>query len=117
MAGIIFASGTYEKIQSAVEQGLLTYPSYAFITDNQKFCFIDKDLTIHLIIGDNPDYFAEINNLQIDLEELKEKVEAIESPTEDIIVEMVDLVIDDRLNVKIEEYIQPISDNKILNLF
>lgn len=117
MAGIIFASGTYEKIQSAVEQGLLTYPSYAFITDKNKLAFLDKDLELQLVVGDNPDYSIEIQELQIDLDELKEKVETLESPTEDIIIEKVDLVFDERLDSKLEEYLQPIAEDKITGLF
>ena len=117
MAGITFASGTLERIRSAIEQGVLNYPSYTFITDENKMAFLDKNSELHLVIGDNPDYTDEIYNISIDLEELKTKVEALESPTEDIIIEMVDTVIDERLDTKIEDYIQPITENKILELF
>lgn len=117
MVGIIFASGTHEKIMSAIEQGVLTYPSYAFITDENKLAFLDKDSVLHFVVGDNPDYIDEINGLQIDVEELKKKVELLESPAEDIVIEIVDEVIDERLDTKVEEYIQPIAEDKILNLF
>lgn len=50
-------------------------------------------------------------------DELEEKIEALESPTEDTIIEIVDEVFDDRLDIKLEEYVQPIENNKILNLF
>lgn len=74
MSKITFASGTYEKIQSAITQGILSYPSYAFITDENKLAFIDKNLDIKLIVGNNKKQVLQVNELpqvnQADIETL-----------------------------------------------
>ena len=53
-----FAIGTYEKIQPAIDSGILKYPSYVFVNDesgNYKntLLFINKDLSIKPIEGYN----------------------------------------------------------------
>ena len=48
-----FAAGEFHKIQAAIDVGVLTYPSYVFIRDECKLAFIDQDLSINRIVGDN----------------------------------------------------------------
>ena len=157
MSRITFASGTYEKIQSAITQGVLVYPSYAFITDENKLAFIDKDLDIRIIVGNNKkqvlqvdelpqvyqadvetlyifnnivytfngerftpmyvDYTDKIEQLELDIEELKQKVEQLESPSEDIITNMIDSILEERLDEKLNEQLQPVTSDTIINLF
>lgn len=63
-----------KKIQSAITQGILSYPSYAFITDENKLAFIDKNLDIKLIVGNNKKQVLQVNELpqvnQADIETL-----------------------------------------------
>ena len=48
-----FAAGEFHKIQAAIDVGVLKYPSYVFIRDEKKLAFIDQDLSINRIKGDN----------------------------------------------------------------
>ena len=63
------------------------------------------------------DYTYKIEQLQLDVEELKQKVEQLESPSTDIITNMVDSIIEERLDEKLNEQFQPISSDTIINLF
>lgn len=46
-----FAAGEYYKIQSAVDSGILTYPSWVYVRDKTMMAFIDQDSSINLIEG------------------------------------------------------------------
>lgn len=59
----IFAAGTYAKIQPAIEQGILSYPAYVFVSDLNKLAFIDKNLDIQLIVGDNASQVERVDEL------------------------------------------------------
>lgn len=48
-----FAAGDLEKIQNAVDVGILTYPSWVYVRDKTMMAFIDQDSSINLIEGDN----------------------------------------------------------------
>lgn len=48
-----FAKGTSTKIQAAIDAGIITYPAYIYETDTKKLAFIDADLSINEIVGDN----------------------------------------------------------------
>ena len=48
-----FAAGEYYKIQSAVDSGVLTYPSWVYVRDKTMMAFIDQDSSINLIEGNN----------------------------------------------------------------
>ncbi len=50
----LFAAGASNKISSAIDQGVLKYPSYVFCTDTKHFVFIDKNGEQQKIVGDNP---------------------------------------------------------------
>ena len=62
-------------------------------------------------------YTYKIEQLQLDVEELKQKVEQLESPSTDIITNMVDSILEERLDEKLNEQFQPISGDTIINLF
>lgn len=49
-----FAAGTRSKIVSAIENGILKYPSYVFCYDDNHFIFVDKNLQMQDIVGNNP---------------------------------------------------------------
>lgn len=68
-----FAAGEYYKIQSAVDTGVLTYPSYVYIRDENKLAFIDQDASINRIIGDNEEQVVKVDALP-DISEAKENV-------------------------------------------
>ena len=68
-----FAAGEYYKIQSAVDTGVLTYPSYVYIRDENKLAFIDQDASINRIIGDNEEQVIKVDTLP-DISEAKENV-------------------------------------------
>lgn len=48
-----FAAGDLEKIQNAVDVGILTYPSWVYVRDKTMMAFIDQDSSINLIEGNN----------------------------------------------------------------
>lgn len=58
-----FAAGEFYKIQAAIDVGVLTYPSYVFIRDECKFAFIDQDLSINRIIGNNEKQVVKVDVL------------------------------------------------------
>lgn len=58
-----FAAGEYYKIQAAIDVGLLTYPSYVYIRDERKLAFIDQDLSVNRIIGDNEKQVVNVDSL------------------------------------------------------
>ena len=62
-------------------------------------------------------YTYKIEQLQLDVEELKQKVEQLESPSTDIITNMVDSILEERLDEELNEQFQPISSDTIINLF
>ena len=66
-----FAAGEFYKIQAAIDVGLLTYPSYVYIRDERKLAFIDQDLSINRIIGDNEEQVVKVESLP-SVEEAKE---------------------------------------------
>lgn len=68
-----FAAGEYYKIQSAVDTGVLTYPSYVYIRDENKLAFIDQDASINRIVGDNEEQVVKVDALP-DISEAKENV-------------------------------------------
>ena len=68
-----FAAGEYYKIQSAVDTGVLTYPSYVYIRDENKLAFIDQDASINRIVGDNEERVVKVDALP-DISEAKENV-------------------------------------------
>ena len=58
-----FAAGEFYKIQSAVDTGVLKYPSYVYIRDEKKLAFIDQDLSINRIKGDNEELIVKVDEL------------------------------------------------------
>ena len=68
-----FAAGEYYKIQAAIDVGVLTYPSYVFIRDECKLAFIDQDLSINRIVGDNEKQVVNVDVLP-NVENAKEDV-------------------------------------------
>lgn len=68
-----FAAGEFYKIQSAIDVGVLTYPSYVYIRDERKLAFIDQDLSINRIIGDNEEQVVKVDVLP-SVENAKENV-------------------------------------------
>ena len=58
-----FAAGEYHKIQAAIDVGVLKYPSYVFIRDECKLAFVDKDLSINRIKGDNDKQVLNVTEL------------------------------------------------------
>lgn len=58
-----FAAGEFHKIQAAIDVGVLKYPSYVFIRDECKLAFIDKDLSINRIKGDNENQVINVTEL------------------------------------------------------
>lgn len=68
-----FAAGEFYKIQSAIDVGVLTYPSYVYIRDERKLAFIDQDLSINRIIGDNEEQVVSVEVLP-SVEEAKKNV-------------------------------------------
>lgn len=57
----VFAAGTYDKILPAIDKGILKYPSYVFIRDKKTYAFIDEDMSINEIVGNNPELVISIN--------------------------------------------------------
>ena len=68
-----FAAGELYKIQAAIDVGILTYPSYVFIRDECKLAFIDQDLSINRIVGDNEKQVVNVEILP-SVEKAKEDV-------------------------------------------
>ena len=68
-----FAAGEFYKIQAAIDVGVLTYPSYVFIRDECKLAFIDQDLSINTIVGDNEKQVVNVEVLP-NVENAKEDV-------------------------------------------
>ena len=68
-----FAAGEFYKIQSAIDVGVLKYPSYVYIRDERKLAFIDQDLSINRIVGDNEEQVVKVDTLP-SVEEAKENV-------------------------------------------
>ena len=58
-----FAAGDFIKIQAAVDVGILTYPSYVFVRDKTMLAFIDQDLSIKLIKGNNKQQVVNVDVL------------------------------------------------------
>lgn len=48
-----FAAGDLAKIQSAIDVGVLKYPAWVYVRDKTMMAFIDQDLSINLIEGNN----------------------------------------------------------------
>lgn len=48
-----FAAGDLSKIQGAIDVGILKYPSWVYVRDKTMMAFIDQDLSINLIGGNN----------------------------------------------------------------
>ena len=48
-----FAAGELHKIQSAIDVGVLKYPSWVYVRDKTMMAFIDQDKSINLIEGNN----------------------------------------------------------------
>lgn len=64
MAGLPqFAAGEYYKIQAAIDNGILSYPSYVYIRDEKKLAFIDQDNSINRIVGDNKESVINVTAL------------------------------------------------------
>lgn len=59
----IFATGEYAKIQPAIDANVLSYPSYVYVSDKKQLAFIDKDLNINLIVGDNKSQVVRVDAL------------------------------------------------------
>ena len=55
-----FARGSTTQIETSIESGVLTYPSYVFFDDTETFGFLDEDMCIHKIHGDNIKYVEEL---------------------------------------------------------
>ena len=68
-----FAAGEFYKIQSAIDVGVLTYPSYVYIRDERKLAFIDQDLSINRIVGDNEELVVKVDTLP-NIEDAKENI-------------------------------------------
>lgn len=68
-----FAAGAYEKIQPAIDSGVLTYPAYVYIRDKKGLAFIDQDLSINEIVGNNPESVEKVSELP-SVEEAKDNV-------------------------------------------
>lgn len=58
-----FAVASYDNIQSYVNDGKLTYPSYVFCKDKNTLVFIDKNLQIQDIKGFNQSSIVEVEEL------------------------------------------------------
>lgn len=48
-----FAAGELHKIQVAIDVGVLKYPAWVYVRDKTMMAFIDQDLSINLIEGNN----------------------------------------------------------------
>lgn len=48
-----FAAGDLAKIQAAIDVGVLKYPAWVYVRDKTMMAFIDQDLSINLIEGNN----------------------------------------------------------------
>lgn len=48
------ATDTFDKVQSAIDAGVLTYPAYVFSRDERSLSFVDKEGLISKVVGDNP---------------------------------------------------------------
>lgn len=48
-----FAAGEFHKIQAAIDVGVLKYPAWVYVRDKTMMAFIDQDLSINLIEGNN----------------------------------------------------------------
>lgn len=59
----VFAAGTYDKILPNIEKGILTYPSYIYIRDKKTYAFVDEDLSINEIVGNNPELVISVEEL------------------------------------------------------
>ena len=57
----VFAAGTYDKIVPSIEKGILKYPSYVYIRDKKTYAFIDEDMSINEIVGNNPELVISVN--------------------------------------------------------
>lgn len=58
-----FAAGERTKVQPAIDSGVLKYPAYVFIRDENKLAFVDRDNTMHTIIGDNKKQVIRVDTL------------------------------------------------------
>lgn len=61
-----FAVGSIDKVQPAIDSGILKYPSYVWITSGDKenhFFFIDHNLNIREVIGNNPKSVEKVETL------------------------------------------------------
>lgn len=58
-----FAAGELSKIQPAIDSGVLKYPAYVFVRDENKLAFIDSDNEMHLIVGDNKKQVVRVEEL------------------------------------------------------
>lgn len=58
----IFAAGDYEKIQPAIDSGMLTYPAYVYARDKKMLVFIDRDLSINEVGEGNTGSIWQLEN-------------------------------------------------------
>lgn len=58
-----FYSASYDKIQSYIAEGVITYPSYVFCKDKNTLVFVDKDLKIQDVKGFGQSSIVEVNDL------------------------------------------------------
>lgn len=58
-----FAAGELYKIQAAIDVGVLKYPSWVYVRDKTMMAFIDQDLSINLIKGDNKQQVVNVDTL------------------------------------------------------
>ena len=68
-----FAAGDLSKLQNAVEVGILKYPSWVYVRDKTMMAFIDQDLSINLIKGDNEELVVKVDELP-NVDKAKENV-------------------------------------------
>lgn len=48
-----FAIGELSKLQNAVNRGILSYPTYVFVSDKDMMAFVDEDRKLRLVNGNN----------------------------------------------------------------
>lgn len=58
-----FAAGELYKIQAAIDVGVLKYPSWVYVRDKTMMAFIDQDLSINLIEGNNEKQVLNVEEL------------------------------------------------------
>ena len=57
------AASTIDKVQTALDNDIITYPAYVYIRGSKHLVFIDSDNSINEIIGNNPKQVENVKTL------------------------------------------------------